>query len=58
MVKILQIGNYPRLICGWPIQTKPVTEELRLARVRRRIASPGTAADGKVQDAVCRIKSQ
>lgn len=29
MVKILQIGNYPPPICGWAIQTKLVTEELR-----------------------------
>ncbi len=28
-VKILQIGNYPPPICGWAIQTKLVTEELR-----------------------------
>lgn len=29
MVKILQIGNYPPPMCGWAIQTKLVTEELR-----------------------------
>lgn len=29
MVKILQIGNYPPPVCGWAIQTKLVTEELR-----------------------------
>lgn len=28
-VKILQIGNYPPPMCGWAIQTKLVTEELR-----------------------------
>jgi glycosyltransferase involved in cell wall biosynthesis len=28
-VKILQIGNYPPPMCGWGIQTKLVTEELR-----------------------------
>ena len=27
--KILQIGNYPPPMCGWAIQTKLVTEELR-----------------------------
>jgi glycosyltransferase involved in cell wall biosynthesis len=29
MAKILQIGNYPPPMCGWAIQTKLVTEELR-----------------------------
>ena len=29
MSKILQIGNYPPPMCGWAIQTKLVTEELR-----------------------------
>ena len=29
MVKILQIGNYPPPMCGWAMQTKLVTEELR-----------------------------
>ena len=28
-VKVLQIGNYPPPMCGWAIQTKLVTEELR-----------------------------
>src|SRR5262249_48608140 len=28
-VKILQIGNYPPPMCGWAIQTKLVTDELR-----------------------------
>jgi hypothetical protein len=28
-VKILQIGNYPPPMCGWAIQLKLVTEELR-----------------------------
>jgi len=28
-VRILQIGNYPPPMCGWAIQTKLVTEELR-----------------------------
>ena len=27
--KILQIGNYPPPMCGWAIQLKLVTEELR-----------------------------
>src|SRR5690242_18389153 len=27
--RILQIGNYPPPMCGWAIQTKLVTEELR-----------------------------
>src|SRR5437870_8653832 len=27
--KILQIGNYPPPMCGWAIQTKLVTDELR-----------------------------
>ena len=27
--KVLQIGNYPPPMCGWAIQTKLVTEELR-----------------------------
>src|SRR6266436_6980745 len=27
--KILQIGNYPPPLCGWAIQTKLVTDELR-----------------------------
>jgi glycosyltransferase involved in cell wall biosynthesis len=29
MIKILQIGNYPPPVCGWAIQTKLLTEELR-----------------------------
>jgi glycosyltransferase involved in cell wall biosynthesis len=29
MVKILEIGNYPPPMCGWAIQTKLLTEELR-----------------------------
>src|SRR5262249_19420703 len=28
-VKILQIGNYPPPMCGWAIQLKLVTDELR-----------------------------
>jgi glycosyltransferase involved in cell wall biosynthesis len=28
-VKVLQIGNYPPPMCGWAIQTKLVTEEIR-----------------------------
>lgn len=28
-VKVLQIGNYPPPMCGWAIQTKLVTDELR-----------------------------
>lgn len=30
--KILQIGNYPPPLCGWAIQTKLLTEELRRRR--------------------------
>ena len=29
MAKVLEIGNYPPPMCGWAIQTKLVTEELR-----------------------------
>jgi glycosyltransferase involved in cell wall biosynthesis len=29
MAKILQIGNYPPPMCGWAMQTKLVTDELR-----------------------------
>jgi glycosyltransferase involved in cell wall biosynthesis len=29
MVKILQIGNYPPPACGWAVQTKLLTEEIR-----------------------------